>query len=77
MGIDPAQLGNYDVVTVSNSEEHQYLDAYIPSSQILSLAAAGLSAAAPASGVLLSAPLSGFAAASELLSAPSAAPFFP
>ena len=34
MGIDPAQLGNYDVVTVSNSEEHQYLDAYIPSSQI-------------------------------------------
>ena len=34
MGIDPAQLGNYDVVTVNNSEEHQYLDAYIPSSQI-------------------------------------------
>lgn len=34
MGIDPAQLDNYDVVTVNNSEEHQYLDAYIPSSQI-------------------------------------------
>ena len=29
MGIDPAQLDNYDVVTVNNSEEHQYLDAYI------------------------------------------------
>ena len=27
-------LDNYDVVTVNNSEEHQYLDAYIPSSQI-------------------------------------------
>ena len=46
-------------------------------SSALSLAAAGLSAAAPASGVLLSAPLSGFAAASELLSAPSAAPSSP
>ena len=34
MGIDPAQLDNYDVVAVNNSEEHQYLDAYIPSSQI-------------------------------------------
>lgn len=34
MGIDPAQLDNYDVVTVNNSEEYQYLDAYIPSSQI-------------------------------------------
>ena len=34
MGIDSAQLGNYDVVTVTNAEEHQYLDAYISSSQI-------------------------------------------
>ncbi len=34
MGIDPASLGNYDVVYVTNQEEHQYLDSYISSSQI-------------------------------------------
>jgi len=34
MGIAPEQLGNYDVVYVTNAEEHQYLDAYISSSQI-------------------------------------------
>lgn len=34
MGIDPAALGNYDVVYVTNQEEHQYLDSYISSSQI-------------------------------------------
>ena len=34
MGIDPANLASYDVVYVTNAEEHQYLDAYIDSSQI-------------------------------------------
>lgn len=34
MGIDPANLSNYDVVYVTNTEEHQYLDSYIDSSQI-------------------------------------------
>ena len=34
MGIDPANLGNYDVVYTTNAEEHQYLDSYISSSQI-------------------------------------------
>lgn len=34
MGIDAANLSDYDVVYVTNAEEHQYLDAYISSSQI-------------------------------------------
>lgn len=34
MGIDPAALDQYDVVTVTNQEEHQYLDQYISSSAI-------------------------------------------
>lgn len=34
MGIDVADLGKYDVVYVNNTEEHQYLDAYISSSAI-------------------------------------------
>lgn len=34
MGIDPANLGNYDVVYVTNQEEHQYLGSYIDASQI-------------------------------------------
>lgn len=34
MGIDPADLTNYDVVYVTNDMEHQYLDAYLPSSTI-------------------------------------------
>lgn len=34
MGIDPANLENYDVVYVTNAEEHQYLDSYISTSQI-------------------------------------------
>ena len=34
MGIDAAGLGNYDVVYVNNSEEHQYLDSYVESSKI-------------------------------------------
>lgn len=34
MGISPEELGNYDVVYVTNAEEHQYLDSYISSSQI-------------------------------------------
>ena len=34
MGIDAANLSNYDVVYVTNAEEHQYLDSYISSSQI-------------------------------------------
>ena len=34
MGIDAANLENYDVVYITNSEEHQYLDSYIESSKI-------------------------------------------
>lgn len=34
MGIDPANLDSYDVVYVTNEEEHQYLDAYISPDQI-------------------------------------------
>lgn len=34
MGIDPSQLGSYDVVTVTNAEEHSYLGAYIDASKI-------------------------------------------
>lgn len=34
MGIDPANIGNYDVVYVTNEEEHKYLDSYIDASQI-------------------------------------------
>lgn len=34
MGIDPGDLTNYDVVYVTNDMEHQYLDAYLPSSTI-------------------------------------------
>lgn len=34
MGIDPIDIGNYDLVTVKNEEEHQYLDAYLDSSMI-------------------------------------------
>lgn len=34
MGISPEQLENYDVVYVTNEEEHRYLDSYISSSKI-------------------------------------------
>ncbi|MBO5372060.1 MAG: DUF1002 domain-containing protein [Lachnospiraceae bacterium] len=34
MGIDPATLGDYEVLYVTNDEEHQYLDSYIDSSKI-------------------------------------------
>lgn len=34
MGIDAANLGSYDVLYVTNAEEHKYLDAYIDSSKI-------------------------------------------
>lgn len=34
MGIDPASLDQYQVVTVTNEEEHQYLDAYLDASII-------------------------------------------
>ncbi len=34
MGVQEADLGNYDVTYVTNTEEHQYLDAYIASSEI-------------------------------------------
>ncbi len=34
MGIDPASLADYDVVYVTNDEEHQYLGSYISASQI-------------------------------------------
>lgn len=34
MGIDPANLSSYDVVYVTNDEEHRYLGSYIDASQI-------------------------------------------
>lgn len=34
MGIDPANLGEYRVVTITNEEEHQYLDGYLDASTI-------------------------------------------
>lgn len=34
MGIDSSQLDQYDVVYVTNEEEHSYLDSYISSTQI-------------------------------------------
>ena len=34
MGIDPANLANYDVTYVTNAQEHQYLDSYVDSSKI-------------------------------------------
>lgn len=34
MGVDAAQLDQYDVVYVTNAEEHSYLDSYIASSEI-------------------------------------------
>ena len=34
MGIDPANLSNYEVVSITNSEEHQYLDSYVEASKI-------------------------------------------
>ena len=30
MGIEAADFDKYDVVYVSNAEEHQYLDSYVP-----------------------------------------------
>ena len=34
MGIDPANLANYNVTHVTNAQEHQYLDSYVDSSKI-------------------------------------------
>lgn len=34
MGIDASKLGDYDVVNINNSEEHQYLGSYIESGKI-------------------------------------------
>ena len=34
MGIDPANLKNYDVAYITNADEHKYLDSYVDSSQI-------------------------------------------
>ena len=34
MGIDPARLDDYEVVSVTNEEEHQYLDGYLDASVI-------------------------------------------
>jgi uncharacterized protein YpuA (DUF1002 family) len=34
MGIDAANLDDYNVVYITNEEEHQYLDEYLPSEQI-------------------------------------------
>ena len=34
MGIDPANLANYNVTYVTNAQEHQYLDSYVDASKI-------------------------------------------
>jgi uncharacterized protein YpuA (DUF1002 family) len=34
MGIDEANLDDYNVVSITNAEEHQYLDEYLPSDKI-------------------------------------------
>ncbi len=34
MGINPADIGSYNLVTVKNEEEHQYLDAYLDAKTI-------------------------------------------
>lgn len=34
MGIDPAKLDDYNVVSITNAEEHQYLDEYLPKEKI-------------------------------------------
>lgn len=34
MGVDAANLGNYNVVYITNAEEHQYLDEYMSSDKI-------------------------------------------
>lgn len=34
MGIDAANLDNYNVVSITNAEEHQYLDEYLPAEKI-------------------------------------------
>ena len=34
IGIDPANLANYNVTYVTNAQEHQYLDSYVDSSKI-------------------------------------------
>lgn len=34
MGIDPANLANYNVTYITNAQEHQYLDSYVDSSKI-------------------------------------------
>lgn len=34
MGIDAANLDNYNVVFITNAEEHQYLDEYLPAEKI-------------------------------------------
>ena len=34
MGIDAANLSDYNVVYITNKEEHQYLDEYLPSEKI-------------------------------------------
>ena len=34
MGIDPANLANYNVTFVTNAQDHQYLDSYVDSSKI-------------------------------------------
>ena len=34
LGVDESELANYDVISITNAEEHQYLDAYLSSSVI-------------------------------------------
>lgn len=56
MGIEAANLDQYDVVYVNNAEEHEYLDAYIPSSEIgsKSLSSVVITKAGAGSGISIS-----------------------
>ncbi len=56
MGIDPNKLGDYDVNYVNNTEEHQYLDSKISSSQIgsRSLSSVVVTKASKGSGIKIS-----------------------
>jgi uncharacterized protein YpuA (DUF1002 family) len=56
MGIDAANLGDYDVVYTTNAEEHEYLDEYVPSEKIgtRSLSSVMISLADEGSGLKIS-----------------------
>jgi uncharacterized protein YpuA (DUF1002 family) len=56
MGIDAADLDDYDVVYTTNAEEHEYLDEYVPSEKIgtRSLSSVMISLADEGSGLKIS-----------------------